>query len=65
MKQEGKHVIVKPKIVLEVKFEEIQKSPTYTSGYALRFPRVVGLREDRTAEDASTQEMVEKAFKGQ
>ncbi|HIH38943.1 ATP-dependent DNA ligase [Candidatus Woesearchaeota archaeon] len=65
VKQEGKHVIVKPKIVLEVKFEEIQKSPTYTSGYALRFPRVVGLREDRTAEDASTQEMVEKAFKGQ
>jgi len=45
--QKGKEVSVKPKIILEVAYEEIQKSPTYTSGFALRFPRVIMLRDDK------------------
>ena len=62
MKEEGKEAIVKPKIVIEVAYEEIQKSPTYDSGYALRFPRVIRLRDDKGANDASTFSMVEQYY---
>lgn len=44
-------VKVKPKIVVEVTYQEIQKSPTYSSGFALRFPRVTRLRPDKTVKD--------------
>ncbi|PIN75716.1 DNA ligase [Candidatus Woesearchaeota archaeon CG10_big_fil_rev_8_21_14_0_10_37_12] len=53
-KDSGKEVRVKPKIVIEVEYEEIQESPKYGSGFALRFPRFIRLREDRRAKDAST-----------
>lgn len=52
--EEGKVVRLRPKVVLEVKFEEIQKSPSYGSGFALRFPRVVRIRADRRADEVST-----------
>ena len=42
--EKGRIVVVRPKIVVEVTYEEIQKSPTYSSGFALRFPRVKRLR---------------------
>ena len=64
-KDEGKEVDVRPKIVIEVGYEEIQKSPTYSSGYALRFPRVIQLREDKGAEDASPLSMVENFYNKQ
>ncbi len=51
-----------PKVVFEVKFEEIQVSPEekHTSGFGLRFPRFVRIREDRSPEQASTvQEIAE------
>jgi len=63
--EKGKSVTIIPKIVVEVDYEEIQRSPTYGSGYALRFPRVVGIREDRLAEDASTMRQVEELFHSQ
>ena len=64
-KEEGKEVEVKPEVVIEVGYEEIQKSPTYSSGYALRFPRVIQLREDRGPDDASTLKMVERFYNEQ
>ncbi len=64
-KEEGKEVILKPKVVIEVAYEEIQKSPTYSSGYALRFPRVTQLRLDRSPEDISTLKMVETFYSKQ
>jgi len=64
-KQDGKIVEVNPKIVLEVAFEEIQKSTTYGSGYALRFPRIVRLREDRNEKSCSTIDDVERILKEQ
>jgi len=64
-KEEGKEVTLRPKIVIEVGYEEIQKSPTYGSGYALRFPRVVSLREDRSPDDISTLKIVESFYKKQ
>lgn len=66
LSQQGKEVVVKPKIVLEVAYEEIQKSPGYSSGYALRFPRVLRARvEEKTADDANTLQDVEKIYAGQ
>ncbi len=64
-KDEGREADVKPKIVIEVGYEEIQKSPTYSSGYALRFPRVIQLREDKGAEDAASLSMVENFYNKQ
>ena len=64
LKQKGKGVVVKPHIVVEVAFEEIQKS-SYASGFALRFPRVVRLREDSDASSCSTLKDVQRLFEGQ
>ena len=46
-KDEGIRIIVKPEIVLEVAFDSIQKSNRYDSGFALRFPRIKNIREDK------------------
>jgi DNA ligase-1 len=62
IKEEGKIVWVKPEIVIEVDYEEIQASPTYKSGFALRFPRFVKLREDRGLGDINTLEEVEMLY---
>jgi len=61
----GKEIKVKPFIVIEVNYEEIQASPSYSSGYALRFPRFVKLREDRSPEEISTTEDVKKLYEEQ
>ncbi|MBI2143656.1 ATP-dependent DNA ligase [Candidatus Woesearchaeota archaeon] len=64
--QQGRYVKVKPKIVLEVAYEEIQKSPTYESGYALRFPRIIRNRsEEKGVDDINTLEDVERLYKTQ
>jgi DNA ligase 1 len=63
--QKGKHVILKPQIILEIGYEEIQKSPTYKSGYALRFPKVVNLRKDLGFTDIEDLSRVEKIFTAQ
>lgn len=65
IKQEGKEVFVKPTIIIEVHYEEIQPSPTYTSGYALRFPRFIRLRPDRSTTDISTKQDLENLHKKQ
>jgi len=53
---------VKPKIVLAITYQEIQKSPTYSSGFALRFPRVTALRDDRRAEEITTLQEVQEDY---
>ncbi|MCD1295011.1 DNA ligase [Methanocella sp. CWC-04] len=53
----GEHeriIDVSPEIIVEVKFEEIQKSPVYSSGYALRFPRLVRIRDDLNPEEVNS-----------
>jgi len=52
--EDGQTVSIDPAVVLEVGYEEIQPSPTYASGYALRFPRFVGVRSDKSPADADT-----------
>lgn len=56
---------IKPKIVIEVSYEEIQKSPTYESGYALRFPRFIRLRPDKSADEADDLKRVKKIYEMQ
>jgi DNA ligase-1 len=58
--QSGQDVDIEPAVVFEVGYEEIQTSPTYESGYALRFPRFVAVREDKDPADADTIERVER-----
>jgi len=60
IREEGKEVEIKPTVVIEVAYEEIQKSPSYTSGYALRFPRLVRFRDDRSPEECDTIERVKE-----
>ncbi len=60
--EKGKQVTVKPKIVVEVLYQEIQKSPSYSSGYALRFPRVVRIRDEKGADDANSISDVERLY---
>ncbi|HKJ59406.1 MAG TPA: ATP-dependent DNA ligase LigA [Halobacteriales archaeon] len=62
--QSGKDVDVEPTVVFEVGYEEIQRSPTYESGYALRFPRFVAIRDDKDPEDADTLDRVERLADG-
>ncbi|UCC91675.1 MAG: ATP-dependent DNA ligase [Candidatus Aenigmatarchaeota archaeon] len=61
-KEKGKSVRIKPKIVVEVAYEEIQKSPNYSSGYALRFPRLIKIRTDKSPKDVDDTERIEKLY---
>jgi DNA ligase-1 len=53
-------VYVEPKLVVEIAFNEIQVSPRYASGLALRFARVKSYRTDKTAAEADTFETVQR-----
>lgn len=56
---------VEPKIILEVAFNAIMRSDRHDSGYALRFPRIVRVRQDKLPKDIDTVEAVEKIYKRQ
>ena len=62
-KEEGKKVYVKPEIVVMVGYQDVQKSPTYTSGFALRFPRMVRIRPDRGLGDIATTDDIKQEAK--
>lgn len=63
--EKGKAVKIKPQLVMEVGYEEIQRSPKYPTGYALRFPRLLRLREDKGPEDINTLKDIERLFEMQ
>jgi len=65
LKESGRTVKIKPKIVVSVTYQEIQKSPNYNSGFALRFPRFTALRPDRSANSVSTLEELKKDYDSQ
>jgi DNA ligase-1 len=64
--EEGHRVFVIPKIVVEVIYNEIQESPKYKSKMALRFARIIRIRDDKTPEEADSigkvREIYEKQF---
>jgi len=58
--EKGKSVKLKPKLIVSVTYQEIQKSPNYNSGWALRFPRFTTLRNDKPlSEIADLKEIIE------
>ncbi len=65
VRQEGHRVVVIPKIVVEVTYNEIQKSPRYKSQMALRFARITRIRDDKTPEEADTIDKVKEIYEGQ
>jgi len=63
--EDGVSLKIKPEIVFEIAFEEIQVSPNYPAGYALRFPRLVRVRDDKTIEEIDTIEKIDRMYQGQ
>jgi DNA ligase-1 len=63
---DGYTVTVKPEVVVDVAYNEIQRSPQYSSGFALRFARIARIRNDKSVEQATTltelQSLYERQF---
>ncbi|MEM3651998.1 MAG: hypothetical protein QXL21_02640, partial [Nitrososphaerales archaeon] len=62
VKDLGHLKIVEPKIVLEVAFNNIQKSNRHSSGYALRFPRIKRVRWDKNVDEIDTIDRVKEIY---
>lgn len=62
--EKGTRITVHPKIVFEIAYSEIVKSPEYSAGYSLRFPVVKRIRDDKGLADIDTIERLESMFKG-
>jgi DNA ligase-1 len=64
--RKSEHVVeVKPTLVVEVAFDEIQESPTYASGLALRFARIKNIRQDKDPREADTIETMRAMYESQ
>jgi DNA ligase-1 len=62
IEDQGYRRTVEPTVVLEVAFNNIQKSRRHESGYALRFPRILRIRRDKPVSEIDTLENVAKLF---
>ncbi|MCU0860926.1 MAG: ATP-dependent DNA ligase [Methanomassiliicoccales archaeon] len=63
---EGKYTVrVRPEVVVEVAFDEVQRSPKYASGFALRLARIKSVREDKRTDEADTLDTVSRLFQEQ
>ena len=58
-------VWITPKIVVEIKADEITKSPTHTAGLALRFPRLEKFRDDKNPQEVTSLSELEKMYQAQ
>jgi DNA ligase-1 len=65
IEDQGFRRTVEPKIVLEAAFNNMMQSDRHESGYALRFPRIVRLRPDKSPEEADTIETAREIFEKQ
>jgi DNA ligase-1 len=65
VREEHRRVVVLPKIVVEVVYNEVQRSPKYKSEMALRFARINRVRDDKSPEDADTIEKVSEIYERQ
>jgi len=53
---------VRPEVVVEVAYSDIQRSPQYAGGMALRFARIIGVRSDKNPDEADTIATLAAAF---
>jgi DNA ligase-1 len=60
--EDDQGVFIKPSIVVEVTYQEIQETDEYTSGFALRVPKAVRFRIDKTVGDIDTVEKLKKLY---
>jgi DNA ligase-1 len=65
VREERRRVTVTPRIVVEVAYNEIQESPKYKCGMALRFARITRIREDKNPEEADTIQKIQKIYEKQ
>ncbi len=63
--EEGNIVYVQPRIVVEVAYSEIQKSPKYDSGFALRFARITRIRFDKSSYEVTSLRELQERFYNQ
>jgi DNA ligase 1 len=62
VQDQGYRRMVRPEVVLEVAFDSIQHSGRHMSGYALRFPRIVRIRDDKPVDEVDTLERVAELY---
>ncbi|MDI6904690.1 MAG: ATP-dependent DNA ligase [Candidatus Bathyarchaeia archaeon] len=60
--EDDEGVFVKPSIVVEATYQEIQETDEYTSGFALRVPKIVKFRTDKTVDDIDTVKKLHKLY---
>jgi len=60
VEQNKEGVKVKPKIIVSVTYQNIQESPSYNSGFALRFPRIIHYRPDKKLDEITTLDEIKK-----
>jgi ATP-dependent DNA ligase I len=65
LSDDGYTIRVRPEVVVEVAYNEIQKSPTYPSGFALRFARITRVRDDKGPGDATALEELRTLYERQ
>lgn len=65
IEEKGRTVQLKPKMIVSVTYQEIQRSPNYKSGWALRFPRFTALRPDKPLHEIASVDEIEDDFKNQ
>lgn len=65
IKKAGKEVSFEPTLVFEVGYAELQVSPTYEAGFALRFPRFIRIRDDKDITDIETIESIRVRYQRQ
>jgi DNA ligase-1 len=63
LEERGNTVFVKPTVLVEVAYNEIQRSPRYKAGFALRFARILRIRDDKGPCDADTMQKVKALFR--
>jgi DNA ligase-1 len=61
----GRSVTFEPFLVLEVGYAELQVSPTYEAGFALRFPRLIKIRDDKGINDVETLDSIKERYQRQ
>jgi DNA ligase-1 len=65
LRDHGRYRTVHPEVVVEIAFDRIMRSARHRSGFAMRFPRIVRIRDDKTPADIDTLATVEALFGAQ
>jgi DNA ligase-1 len=63
LEEHGRYRVVRPAVVLEIAFDQITRSERHNSGFALRFPRIVRIRADKSPAEVDTLDRVEQVYR--